>query len=211
MGCHALLQGILPTQGSNLSLLQLLYERQILYCWALGKLFHCLLVLVFCIKLFWQQREIKSKIMFFVFFFKGGREKGNFLSGFPYCVSLFRLLQQNATHGVAYKQQKFLSYSFGAWKSEIRTQIWDIYPKFVDIKYGTNIFFECLLKELNKLGNLGQVSSNLTVPRNLHKSGLGSDSPHQLPAGARAVVREPYMNSKDEGHWAQCPELSRVQ
>ena len=51
-------------------------------------------------------------------------------------------------------------------------------------KYGTNVFFEWLLKGLNKLGNLGQVFSNLTVPRNLRKSGLGSDSPHKLPAGA---------------------------
>ena len=82
VGCHALLQGILPTQGSNLSLLQLLYERQILYCWALGKLFHCLLVLVFCIKLFWQQREIKSKIMFFVFFLREGGRKETFFLGF---------------------------------------------------------------------------------------------------------------------------------
>ena len=32
VGCHALLQGILPTQGSNLRLLQLLHWRQVLYC-----------------------------------------------------------------------------------------------------------------------------------------------------------------------------------
>ena len=34
VGCRALLQGIFPTQGSNLYLLQLLHYRQILYHWA---------------------------------------------------------------------------------------------------------------------------------------------------------------------------------
>jgi len=33
-GCHALLQGIFPTEGSNQCLLHLLHCRQILYCWA---------------------------------------------------------------------------------------------------------------------------------------------------------------------------------
>ena len=33
MGCHALLQVILPIQGLNLSLLHLLHHRQILYRW----------------------------------------------------------------------------------------------------------------------------------------------------------------------------------
>ena len=33
-GCHALLQGIFPIQGSNLNLLRLLYCRWILYHWA---------------------------------------------------------------------------------------------------------------------------------------------------------------------------------
>jgi len=32
VGCHTLLQGIFPTQGSNLHLLHLLHYRQILYC-----------------------------------------------------------------------------------------------------------------------------------------------------------------------------------
>ena len=32
-GCHFLLQGLFPTQGSNLHLLRLLYCRHILYCW----------------------------------------------------------------------------------------------------------------------------------------------------------------------------------
>ena len=32
MGCHAFLQGIFPTQGSNPSLLHLLHCREILYC-----------------------------------------------------------------------------------------------------------------------------------------------------------------------------------
>ena len=32
VGCHALLQGIFPTQGSNLRLLQLLLCRWLLYC-----------------------------------------------------------------------------------------------------------------------------------------------------------------------------------
>ena len=36
-GCHALLQGIFPTHGLNLSLLWLLHCRQILYCWATGE------------------------------------------------------------------------------------------------------------------------------------------------------------------------------
>ena len=35
--CHALLQGIFPTQGSNPCLLWLLHCRRILYCWPLGK------------------------------------------------------------------------------------------------------------------------------------------------------------------------------
>ena len=34
VGCHALLQEILPTQGKNLCLPHLLHFRQILYCWA---------------------------------------------------------------------------------------------------------------------------------------------------------------------------------
>ena len=37
MGCHALLQGIFPTQGSNLRLLWLLHCKQILYHWATGE------------------------------------------------------------------------------------------------------------------------------------------------------------------------------
>ena len=37
MGCHALLQRIFPTQGSNLCLLSLLHCRQILYHWASGE------------------------------------------------------------------------------------------------------------------------------------------------------------------------------
>ena len=36
VGCHALLQGIFPTQGSNLKLLWRLQCWQILYCWAIG-------------------------------------------------------------------------------------------------------------------------------------------------------------------------------
>ena len=38
VGCHALLQGIFPTQGLNPSLLGLLYCRQILYHLSLSKL-----------------------------------------------------------------------------------------------------------------------------------------------------------------------------
>ena len=34
VGCHALLQGIFPTQGSNQHLLRLLTCRQVLYHWA---------------------------------------------------------------------------------------------------------------------------------------------------------------------------------
>ena len=37
MGCHALLQGIVPTQGSNLPLLWVLHCRRILYYWATRK------------------------------------------------------------------------------------------------------------------------------------------------------------------------------
>ena len=37
LGYHTLLQGILPTQGSNLSLLHLLHCRQILYHWTTGE------------------------------------------------------------------------------------------------------------------------------------------------------------------------------
>ena len=37
MDCHFLLQGILPTQGSNPHLLCLMHCRQILYCWVTGK------------------------------------------------------------------------------------------------------------------------------------------------------------------------------
>ena len=36
-GCHFLSEGILPTQGVNLSLLCLLHYRQILYHWAIGE------------------------------------------------------------------------------------------------------------------------------------------------------------------------------
>ena len=36
-GCHVLLQGIFPTQGSNPCLLCLLHCRQIFYLWATGK------------------------------------------------------------------------------------------------------------------------------------------------------------------------------
>ena len=37
VGCHCLLQGIFPTQGSNPSLLFLLHCRRILHCWAIRK------------------------------------------------------------------------------------------------------------------------------------------------------------------------------
>ena len=37
VGCHALLQGIFPTQWLNPQPLQLLHCRQILYCWATGE------------------------------------------------------------------------------------------------------------------------------------------------------------------------------
>ena len=37
MGCHVFLQGVFPTQGSNLSLFWLLHCRQILYHWATGE------------------------------------------------------------------------------------------------------------------------------------------------------------------------------
>ena len=37
MGCHALLQGIFSIQGLNLSILQLLHCRWILYHWATGE------------------------------------------------------------------------------------------------------------------------------------------------------------------------------
>ena len=37
MGCHALLQGIFPTQGSKLCLLKLLHYRHILYQWVTGE------------------------------------------------------------------------------------------------------------------------------------------------------------------------------
>ena len=52
-GCHALLQGIFPTQGWNPSLLHLLHCRQILYCWAIREallrylLFCCLVWLAY--------------------------------------------------------------------------------------------------------------------------------------------------------------------
>ena len=38
VGCHALLQGVFLTQGSNLRLLNLLHRRQILYCWATARI-----------------------------------------------------------------------------------------------------------------------------------------------------------------------------
>ena len=34
ISCHALLQGMFPTQGLNLKLMQLLHCRKVLYCWA---------------------------------------------------------------------------------------------------------------------------------------------------------------------------------
>ena len=37
VGCHILLQGIFPTQGSNLHLLRPMHCRRILYCWATRK------------------------------------------------------------------------------------------------------------------------------------------------------------------------------
>ena len=37
MACYALIQGIFPTQGSNLCLLWLLHCRQILNCWVTGE------------------------------------------------------------------------------------------------------------------------------------------------------------------------------
>ena len=40
MDCHALLQGIFPTQGLNPGLLSLLHHRQILYHWATGAALH---------------------------------------------------------------------------------------------------------------------------------------------------------------------------
>ena len=40
MGCHALLQRLFPTQGSNPCLLRLLHGRWILYRWATGEALH---------------------------------------------------------------------------------------------------------------------------------------------------------------------------
>ena len=45
VGCHFLLQGIFLTQGLNLCLLYLLYCRQILYHWAIGKPISCLILI----------------------------------------------------------------------------------------------------------------------------------------------------------------------
>ena len=39
VGCHALLQGIFPTQGPSTSLLQLLHYKQVLYHWATRETF----------------------------------------------------------------------------------------------------------------------------------------------------------------------------
>ena len=46
MGCHALLQGIFQTQGSNPSLLHLLHCRRILYHWGTGEA-HILILYIF--------------------------------------------------------------------------------------------------------------------------------------------------------------------
>ena len=51
VGCHALLQGIFPTQESNPHLLQLLHCRQILYRWATREapnITHCLHLIQLC-------------------------------------------------------------------------------------------------------------------------------------------------------------------
>lgn len=39
-------------------------------------------------------------------------------------VSKFRLLKQNTTDGVTYKQQKFISHSLGVGKSKVKTVLW---------------------------------------------------------------------------------------
>ena len=49
VGCHALLQGIFPTEGSNPGLLLLLHCRQTLYCWtaeSLGNPYYIILYII---------------------------------------------------------------------------------------------------------------------------------------------------------------------
>ena len=48
VGCHALLQGIFPTRGSNLLLPKLLHDRQILYHWATWEGL-CLALVTLCV------------------------------------------------------------------------------------------------------------------------------------------------------------------
>ena len=51
VGCYALLQGIFPTQGTNLHLLWLLYCREILSCWATGETLYVYMC-IFLVRLF---------------------------------------------------------------------------------------------------------------------------------------------------------------
>ena len=76
MGCHALLQGIFPTQESNPHLLCLLHCKQILYPLShLGSFlkschsFHCWVWLQNCPKIMGYQGHL---ILFYLFFFWGG-------------------------------------------------------------------------------------------------------------------------------------------
>ena len=52
VGCHFLLQGIFPTQGSNLRLLRLLLCRWILHCWAMEEaIYWSIFDLQYCVSL----------------------------------------------------------------------------------------------------------------------------------------------------------------
>ena len=62
-GCHALLQGIFPTQGSKPHLLWFLHCRQILYCWASAEA-HAMVQL-------WLNRMVYIKCMEWLLIYTG--------------------------------------------------------------------------------------------------------------------------------------------
>ena len=75
VGCHTLLQGIFPTEGSNQYLLRLLHCRQILYCWATSEAW---IVGYMCLCQLWLPQGIcpvvgllgHAVVLFLVFFLR---------------------------------------------------------------------------------------------------------------------------------------------
>lgn len=76
----------------------------------------------------------------------GSKFQGHKQESLSICLGAFGLLEQNAIHYVAYTQQKFISYSSGGWKSEIRL-VW--LGSGESSFLGCGLSISCILKRQN--------------------------------------------------------------